>query len=564
MTLAATIQHSAGLDGCRDGSDDGRNIDVTAPIAGVATIRELSRHTEHCAGSDGVVERAQVRGSHDRYTDVREFPTNTRTATLSPPSTRTEPSNSIDARALIDEIIEARDIRHVVDSTTEMPVPVGTPSASVFSGAAGVGLALAELARRCERPDWSATARAWSEVAARSDDPNGFFPSDFSGRGQRASETSFHHGPIGAHVAVATCAALQGDPAGLARSVGQISRLANDVDVIAHRSASAAILDDASLVSGLCGLLATIRDATNADGANTHSNEPGINDLGSIHHLTATDDCRDDRGAIHSETGHATATNIDDIGRATIDSPMADVATISFTRSVVGTSADERIGRAHVVLASLIAERLARLDTWIETQPICEMALSNLGAAHGWVGLLDASLRASTTLGIEAPAAMLTRLAELATFMEIRRGEASWPVAAGHPAARCGGWCNGAAGHVSFWCRVHEWSGDADHLDIAVASAATMIAESSAVPNLCCGSAGKVLAALTLFRTTRERRWIDAALTSLDEAARLRGERTPPMIQLDRVPLSVYKGDLGVAVAAAAVLDPERPIRSFP
>lgn len=214
-------------------------------------------------------------------------------------------------------------------------------------------------------------------------------------------------------------------------------------------------------------------------------------------------------------------------------------------------------------LKPLIADGVARLDPSIVDRPILGHAPSNLGAAHGWTGLLDAVMRSAAAIGIETPGWVADRADELSSFVEIRDGKAFWPVAAGHPIAASGGWCNGSAGHVSMWCRRYAISGDDRHLDLARFAATAAASEPSPVHNLCCGSSGKMLAALTLFRTTGEDHWLEEAETFLREADRLRGVQTPPMRELERVPRSVYKGGLGVAVAAAALIDPEHPVRFF-
>ena len=399
---------------------------------------------------------------------------------------------------LIDEIVASENVL----SPGEMVEPRTAPTGSVFYGAAGVALALAELSTRCGRPEWLTVARGWAETAARSTDPEAFFATQFFGSHQTPSDRSFHHGPAGAHLAVAACAALQGDLAGIARSVDHVARIASSDTHIADTDASIdAMVGPVSLLSGLCALIEVIDNST----------------------------------------GGSCDERLDD---ATIEHDVsADVVRLART---------------------LVVDGIDRLDPSVVTRPIRHHTQTNLGAAHGWAGLLDTVMRAAVATGIEAPDWVGERAEELASFSQVRAGRAFWPVAAGHPVAGSGGWCNGSAGHVSMWCRRYAITGDERDLDLARSAASAAVAESSPVHNLCCGSAGRALAALTLFRATNDDRWIESAETSLSEAAALRGVRSAVMLQLQQVPRSVYKGELGVALAASALIEPERPVAFFP
>lgn len=182
--------------------------------------------------------------------------------------------------------------------------------------------------------------------------------------------------------------------------------------------------------------------------------------------------------------------------------------------------------------------------------------MEHLGAAHGWGGLLYASLRWHRATGAALPAAVPRRLDELAARAEpIGRG-VRWrwlpnpqPGAANYMA----GWCNGSAGLVPLWTLAHETFREPRWLELAEAAAWNAWEEPGGISSLCCGYAGRAYALLSLYRHTGESAWLGRAAELGQRAAAAWGPHAES-------PDSLFKGRVGLAVLAA---DLERPDDSF-
>ena len=90
----------------------------------------------------------------------------------------------------------------------------------------------------------------------------------------------------------------------------------------------------------------------------------------------------------------------------------------------------------------------------------------NLGIAHGWAGVLYATLRWCRTTGADLPPAVPERLEQLAEFAEDAGRGVRWkwvdslqgpPQSGGYMY----GWCSGSAGYVFLWTLAHEVFGEA-------------------------------------------------------------------------------------------------------
>lgn len=69
---------------------------------------------------------------------------------------------------------------------------------------------------------------------------------------------------------------------------------------------------------------------------------------------------------------------------------------------------------------------------------------------------------------------------------------------------------------------------------------------------LCCGLGGQAYAMLAMHRQTGERRWLLAATELAGRAVAVAGSREGSL----RLPASLHKGEVGLAVLAADVRDP--------
>ena len=188
--------------------------------------------------------------------------------------------------------------------------------------------------------------------------------------------------------------------------------------------------------------------------------------------------------------------------------------------------------------------------------------LSNLGIAHGWAGILFATLRWCTITGTDFPEALETRLHQLSACIEYvgRGAEMPWdlnmPTAGYMP-----GWCNGSTGHLFLWTTAYRVFEDAAYLDLAIRSAWNVWEAPRSGVNLCCGLAGRAYALLNLHRLTGDDAWFDRARELARQAAV--NARRPQTGDFEGFDNSLYKGDVGVAALLVDLEDPARAAMPF-
>jgi serine/threonine-protein kinase len=188
--------------------------------------------------------------------------------------------------------------------------------------------------------------------------------------------------------------------------------------------------------------------------------------------------------------------------------------------------------------------------------------LSNLGVAHGWAGLLYATLCWSAVSNDPLPLNLADRLAQLGDCAEpIGRG-LRWPWDlvrdADQPGGYMPGWCNGSAGYVFLWTLAYKMLRDSGYLTWAEGAAWNAWEVPSPIGNLCCGMAGQAYALLNLYRHTGEPVWLSRARDAARHAVTATNDaRTRPGYeQFALRPESLYKGELGIILLAA---DLDRP-----
>jgi eukaryotic-like serine/threonine-protein kinase len=197
----------------------------------------------------------------------------------------------------------------------------------------------------------------------------------------------------------------------------------------------------------------------------------------------------------------------------------------------------------------------------------------NLGLAHGWAGLLYASLRWCRVAGMGGsarPAGLAARLAELAELAEPLGRGLSWPwlapgegggsgaPGAGSAAGDAGampGWCNGSAGLVHLWELAHRELGDPAYGRLAEQAAWNAWEDLAGGGDLCCGRAGRAYALLLLARAGAGREW-------LGRARELAG-RAAAEIRAAGAPFGLYRGEVGVAALAADLARPDLAAQPF-
>jgi serine/threonine-protein kinase len=176
----------------------------------------------------------------------------------------------------------------------------------------------------------------------------------------------------------------------------------------------------------------------------------------------------------------------------------------------------------------------------------------NLGMAHGWAGILYATLRWCRSAGTARPGNLEARLAELGERAQPWGRGKRWPWGR----SSMPGWCNGSAGFVHLWTLAHRELGDPAYTALAEAAAWNAWESPAGGGSLCCGLAGRAYALLNLHRHGGGREWLARARDLANRAA-LEIERSSERED------SLYKGRIGVALLAADLARPETAVMPF-
>jgi serine/threonine-protein kinase len=248
---------------------------------------------------------------------------------------------------------------------------------------------------------------------------------------------------------------------------------------------------------------------------------------------------------------------------------------------------DLALGRSGIVLAaSLLLDTLGDGDVlhpdplvefgnrtmksvWqeIEKQPPLRegTAVTYLGIAHGWAGILYAALSWHQSSGAALPLDFEERLRQLMEWARPSGRGVCWPWVLpqgrqGGSASYMPGWCNGSAGYIFLWTAAHRVFHDEAYLQLAERAAWHAWESTDSISNLCCGLAGQAYGLLNLYKHTQEKVWLDRAR---DLACRAAAWDTDRYAALKMEPSSLYKGEMGVAVLAADLSDPDAACMPF-
>ena len=190
--------------------------------------------------------------------------------------------------------------------------------------------------------------------------------------------------------------------------------------------------------------------------------------------------------------------------------------------------------------------------------------INHLGVAHGWAGFLLATLRWCQVAGAGAPEELDSRLDQLATLARPEGLGARWawnhhPGHAGPPVTMPG-WCNGSAGFVHLWTTAHAATGDDRWAALAERAAWDAYTSPTRIRQLCCGLAGQAYALLEMYRRSGEAHWLVGASELVTQAAAGAGSVSSAGAL---VPGSLHKGDVGIAVLAGDLTDPDHAAMPF-
>ncbi|HYW44467.1 MAG TPA: lanthionine synthetase LanC family protein [Bryobacteraceae bacterium] len=186
------------------------------------------------------------------------------------------------------------------------------------------------------------------------------------------------------------------------------------------------------------------------------------------------------------------------------------------------------------------------------------------GAAHGWAGILYATLNWCRASKAALPASTEDRLDQLARFADRSGGRARWRFMIRKHSLQPGaeymsGWCNGSSGFVFLWTLAHQMLGKAEYGTLAEQAGLDAWESDGQIGNLCCGFAGQAYALLNLYKHTGDKAWLHGAQAQAQRAARSI-QAMPSSGDYQELAMraeSLYKGELGVAVLAAELEKPE-------
>ncbi|WP_142320594.1 lanthionine synthetase LanC family protein [Bacillus cereus] len=180
--------------------------------------------------------------------------------------------------------------------------------------------------------------------------------------------------------------------------------------------------------------------------------------------------------------------------------------------------------------------------------------LTWLGIAHGWAGVLYATLRWCHAIGIAPRAEIAERIWQLMSCAEPDGHGVGWKRREGHAPGDnelTMGWCHGTAGYVHLLTLAYEMYKDPKLIRLAeMAAWHTWANLDRTSGNLCCGLSGQSYALLNLYKYTRDKDWLDRA--------RKIGERAIAKVSSPSLRRhSLYKGDVGIALLTADLSYPE-------
>jgi hypothetical protein len=183
--------------------------------------------------------------------------------------------------------------------------------------------------------------------------------------------------------------------------------------------------------------------------------------------------------------------------------------------------------------------------------------LTSFAIAHGWAGLLYASLLWNAATGSPITDSLNQRLDQLAVRAQPDRRGLDWP---SMQRESFPSWCNGSAGLVFLWTEAHKTTGESRYLALAEGAAWHTWENPSRFASLCCGQGGQAYALLNLYRHTGEELWLRRARKMATWAAQLAMAHP----QIDDAPPETRPGSLYNSIAGLAVLDAdlERPLEA--
>ena len=171
------------------------------------------------------------------------------------------------------------------------------------------------------------------------------------------------------------------------------------------------------------------------------------------------------------------------------------------------------------------------------------------GIAHGWAGLLYATLLWCTVSSSPLPRNFMTRIDQLFNSSIEHDGIIRWPLRVGDKNS-WPGWCNGNAGHVFLWTLLYKHFKDEKYMDVAERLALRLVnGIQTGNADLCCGMSGIAYAMINMYKVTHEKKY-------LAEAKKIKEVILKTWFSQPLRNNSLYKGEPGIAVMVGEIREP--------
>jgi len=167
-----------------------------------------------------------------------------------------------------------------------------------------------------------------------------------------------------------------------------------------------------------------------------------------------------------------------------------------------------------------------------------DYAVKFTGVAHGWAGIIYATLRWYQTAAIPVPDWLEMKIRELYAVREEHNGAVIWKNKINtRYFYYMPGWCNGGAGFVELFTLAAGVFKKAEYLDIAEKIAIDVYSNESMAGDLCCGLAGRCYSLLGLYQATQNEAYYDHASRLLTKS-----KQVTSFMKTD----SLFKGKFGL------------------
>ncbi len=193
-------------------------------------------------------------------------------------------------------------------------------------------------------------------------------------------------------------------------------------------------------------------------------------------------------------------------------------------------------------------------DLWSTLDQYPGLAKKNevnyFGIAHGWAGILYATLYWCSVAGQDLPEQFMNRVEQIYNCRIENKSVIYWPVTTTEVRPWTG-WCNGSAGHIFLWSLLYRHFKEEKYLNIAERTMQHVLQDArSKIYNLCCGTSGQAYSLLCLYNLTGEKKYLEHSM-SLKQ--RILDNLSYPSERIN----SLYKSMPGAAVLFCELERPE-------